>query len=137
MKKLELKHVRAISMITQGVSGRDIAEELEITQQTLIEWKKEPLFMSNVNRIKMEVLDNARTALQNATELAVLTLQDIMENSTNDEIRRKASGDILRIAGFEPKMNENYAWGIGATDYTSMQHELDGSARLRKLLGDY
>jgi hypothetical protein len=137
MKKLELKHVKAINLLTLGWSGRDIADELKITVQTLIDWKKDPLFMSNVNRLKMEVLENARTDLQNLSQTAVETLEYLMENGKNEETRRKASIDVLRLVGFEPNQNETFAWGIGSTTYTEMKQDLDGTTRLRELLGDY
>ena len=127
MNKLTNKQLQALPLMAQGISGVDVAKEVAVSPQTISEWKKSPVFMVTLNQLKMEVLEGARCQLQQAPKSAVKTLIDLMENSDNEETRRKAALDILRLSGFEPGKHECYGWGIGPTNIVSMAQKLRGS----------
>lgn len=134
MNKLTPKQLKAIPLMAQGMSGKEIAEEVSVTPQTVSEWKKLPAFMASVNSLRKEALSSARCQLQQTPNKAIQTLIDLMDNSANDETRRKAALDILRLNGFEPGKDENYARGIGPTNVEDMTHKMNGTMNIHKML---
>lgn len=134
MKKLTAKQVQALPLMAQGVSGVDVGKKVNVTPQTVSGWKKSPEFMASLNQLKMDYLESARCQLQQSPSKAVQTLVDLMENSSNEETRRKAALDVLRLNGFEPGKRESFAWGVGATDVDAMAHEIDGTMDIESML---
>ncbi|BCR05316.1 hypothetical protein DESUT3_23850 [Desulfuromonas versatilis] len=134
MNKLTSKQIKALPLMAQGMSGVDVAKEVSVTPQTVSGWKNDPEFMANLNSIRMEFLESARCQLQQSPTRAVQTLIDLMENSENEEIRRKAALDVLRLTGFEPGKHGCYAWGVGPTDVESMTHQINGTMDIHNML---
>ena len=134
MNNLTSKQIKALPLMVQGIPGKDVATEVNVTPQTVSEWKRCPEFMATLNSLRMEFLENARFQLQQSPSKAVQTLIDLMDNSENEETRRKAALDILRLSGFEPGKHECYAWGIGSTNAESMAHELNGTMDISSML---
>lgn len=134
MNEFSAKQIQAIGLLAHGVSCRDVAKELSVAPQTISEWKKSPSFVARVNDLKMEALETARIALQQSSNIAVRTLIEIAEKSDNDETRRKAAMDILRMNGFEAGMHESFAWGVGSRTEERMKHEMDGTIDLHDML---
>ena len=59
----------------------------------------EPAPGNHLNSLKREIIDAARTAIQNASTLAITTIADLMQNSDNDMCRLNAAKEILAMAG--------------------------------------
>ena len=137
MKDLSAKQLRAITLIAEGKTGKEVAVEVSVAPQTVSEWRKSPLFVAELNNFRMELLETARSALQHAPNLAVATLVELAESSDNPETRRKAALDILRMSGFEPGHYEAYAWGIGQRTVEAAEHELKGTLSLYKMTKKY
>ena len=116
------------------MKGVDIAKELNIVPQTLCEWKKSSLFMAEVNRLKMDSLESTRASLQNSSIQAVSTLNELMATAKNEETRRKAAMDILRLTGFEPGQHESYAWGVGKTTQKEIELEKNDPMSVSEIL---
>jgi len=134
MNDLTAKQCKAVILLAQGHTGREVSKALSVTPQTLCGWKKIPLFVASINNMKMEVLESTRAMLQNTSNVAVSTLTDIVKNSENDETRRKAALDILRLTGFEPGQHETFAWGIGPRSKKGVEDEANSALSLHKLL---
>lgn len=134
MNKLTSKQLKALPLMAQGMSGKDVAKEVSVTPQTVSEWKNSPAFMATLNILRTEILESARSQLQQSPNKAIQTLIDLMDNSENEETRRKAALDILRLNGFEPGKHECYAWGIGPTDVESMTHKINGTMDIENML---
>jgi hypothetical protein len=134
MNKLTSKQLQALPLMAQGMSGTDLAKEVSVTPQTVSGWKKDPVFMATLNQLKMDYLESARCQLQQSPSKAVQTLLDLMENSSNEETRRKAALDVLRLTGFEPGKHECYAWGVGPTKVEAMTHKINGTTDLSSFL---
>jgi hypothetical protein len=134
MNKFSAKQCKAINLLAKGNTGRDVAKELSVTPQTVCEWKKKPDFVAQVNKLKMEGLETARTALQHSSNVAVEALIEIAKESNSDETRRKAALDILRLNGFEAGLHESFAWGIGPKTAKEVEHKMKGTLDLYRML---
>ena len=134
MNKLTNKQLKALPLMAQGMPGKNVAKEVSVTPQTVSEWKRSPVFMATLNSLKMEALESARGQLEHSPSKAIQTLIELMDNSENEETRRKAALDILRLNGFEPGKHECYAWSVGPTDVEAMTHKLNGTMDLGSLL---
>ena len=44
----------AIPLVAQGVSGKDIANKLNVAKETISRWKKNPEFQAEVNKLLKE-----------------------------------------------------------------------------------
>ena len=49
--KLNENQLLAIPLVAQGVSGKDIAKTLKITEETVSRWKQQPDFKAEVNQL--------------------------------------------------------------------------------------
>ena len=50
-KNLNENQLFAIPLVAQGVSGKDIAKTLKITEETVSRWKQQPEFKAEVNQL--------------------------------------------------------------------------------------
>ena len=122
MIKLTAKQIHAANMLASGRKCQDVAKEIEVTPQTISAWKREAGFSVYQNRLKMELADAARDSLRASAKEAADTLVDLLNNSKNDEIRRKTAINILEIVGLYGNYEEcnlKYDWGIGPTSLNS------------------
>ena len=50
-KYLNENQLLAVQLVAQGRSGKEIAQELSITEETISRWKKQPAFIALVNAL--------------------------------------------------------------------------------------
>ena len=117
------KHIKAITLLASWETCQKVANEVSVSPQTISEWKKQPEFTAELNKMQMESLRSARIKIQQSSVKAVDSLTEIAQASSNDETRRKAALDILRLAGYEPGSQETYAWGIGPRTEADVQEK--------------
>ncbi len=134
MNNLSVKQLKAIPLLAQGQTGKQVSKEISVAPQTICEWKKLPEFIAQVNEFTMETLEKARAGLQCSTVTAVAVLSDLAENSKSDETRRKAALDILRMTGFDAGLHESFGWGVGSRTSEGVRSELNGTSELQKLI---
>ena len=111
--KLSDKQIQAIPMLASGKKGYEVASELSITPQTISEWKRQPEFVAEHNKLRKEVLDAASAKIQFLVTEAIDVLSEIAKEAPNPETRRKAALDILRLGGYEPGLQQTHGWGLG------------------------
>ena len=78
--KLKENQLLAIPLVAQGVSGREIAEQLTVTEETVSRWKQVPEFQAGVNAILLECRDNAKQRLRNLLTNSLDLLEEEMNN---------------------------------------------------------
>lgn len=89
------KQMRAILLtIEGGLTQKEIAKELKITEQTLINWKKKQEY-------KDELLNAEREMLKGLTVKAVKTMEDLL-TAKSELVRYNAASDILDRTGHKP-----------------------------------
>lgn len=102
-------------MLASGLRGRVVAEAIDVSPQTISEWKNDPEFKGYLNNLMQEALDEARDQIRALAAEATNNLQDLMQNAQNEEVRRKASMNVLDIVGITDPSAGRYGWGIGST----------------------
>ena len=89
---MNTKWRRCLELMLEGrLNQKQIAEEIKVSQQTIINWKKDERFQEL--KFKME-----REALKNMTSKAVRTLGDLLD-ADSDTVRFYAARDILDRVG--------------------------------------
>lgn len=111
--KLSDKQIQAIPMLASGKRCRAVADELSVSPQTISEWKRQPAFVAEINKLRKESLEAASALIQSSAAKAVETLLELAKEAPNPETRRKAALDLLRLSGYEPGSQETYGWGLG------------------------
>jgi predicted transcriptional regulator len=115
----------AATMLVEGWLHKDVAEETGVTPQTISVWLTEPEFVAFVNKLKMENLHKARDRIQALSVKAAATIEDIMDNGSNDAVRLKAAESVLEMSGMINVESGMWAWGIGPTTTQGMTIELE------------
>ena len=78
--KLKENQLLAIPLVAQGVSGREIAKQLSVAEETVSRWKQLPEFQAGVNAILLECRDNAKQRLRNLLTNSLDLLEEEMNN---------------------------------------------------------
>ena len=115
MDTLTPNKIKAATLLVSGMTGKDVASEINCTPETICHWKNEPEFKALLNSLRKEVLEQGRERLRGSVMDAMDTLRDIMANSENQEARRKAAMDVLRMSGFDGDLQDSmmrYTWGL-------------------------
>lgn len=82
-------------MITGKHSQKEIAEMIGVTEQTIVNWKKNKEFIDEYNSaLKKQINLHAAAAFRTEAE--------ILKSGDNDTVRLNAAKDILDRAGFKP-----------------------------------
>ena len=78
--KLKENQLLAIPLVAQGVSGREIAKQLSVAEETISRWKQTSEFQAGVNAILLECRDNAKQRLRSLLTNSLDLLETEMKN---------------------------------------------------------
>ena len=131
--KISAKQVQALTLILYGWKAVEIAEDLDVSPQTLSRWKQEPAFKALLNLNKLEILNSARERLQVCAEKAVDELVELATEAESPELRRKACLDIIQLVGLSDPAKGLFGWGIGATTAQGVIEEAISDRYAREL----
>ena len=118
MEKLKPNQVQSAILLASGKTSKDVAYAVNVTPETLCNWKKIPQYEALLNKLRKELIEQGRELLRGSIQEAVGTLQDIMTNGDQDEVRRKAAMNILTMNGLAGDIEASkfrITWGIGMT----------------------
>jgi len=113
-QKLTPKQLKAAILYAEGLKGTDIAKSISVTPQTISEWKNNPAFKAEINKLKWDALCSARDRIQGLAGDAVDSIQELLK-AENEEVRRKACRDVFELIGLggDPQTyGQRYGWGI-------------------------
>ena len=113
MTTLSSKQVFAANLIAQGMRKKDVADDLNITPQTVSVWCAKDEFNAYLNAVKFELLEDARDRMRTLSGTAVDTIRDLMDKGEKEAVRLQAARTVLDITGISNP--ERWGLGIGPT----------------------
>jgi hypothetical protein len=123
---LKPSQIQAAILLSEGKKQKEVAESVGCTQETISHWKQLPSFEALLNSLRLDALESAREAIRFNVGAAVSTLAELCVSAGSEEVRRKASVNLIEVAGVIGAVQE---WGIGPTT-----EEAALKARYRRLL---
>ena len=84
--KLKENQLLAIPLVVLGVSGKKIAEQLSVAEETVSRWRQLPEFQARVNSILMECREDTQQQLRHVISLSLTIIQEELQN-TNSSTR--------------------------------------------------
>ena len=81
--KLNENQLLAVQLVAQGRSGKEIAQELSVTEETISRWKKQPAFIALVNELLGQLRDTTQQKMRNLVLLALEILEKELFNEDN------------------------------------------------------
>lgn len=128
MPKVNVKKSQAVMLLASGKKAKEAAEDLGVSPETISVWRREPEFEAEINCLRLESLQAARTQLQSLAVEAVSTLQVLMSDAKSDSIRLKACETVLGAAGITDPSTGLWAWGIGKTSAKAVAQQWEDEA---------
>ena len=93
--KLNQNQLLAIPLVAQGVSGKNVAKKIQVTEETVSRWKKLPEFQAEVNKLLKEYREETQHKLRSLTNIALEVVREDLEN-TNSEQRLATALKIIQ-----------------------------------------
>lgn len=92
-KNLNENQLLAVQLVAQGKSGREIAKQLSVTEETISRWKKQPIFIASVN----EILGQLREGIQQKMRNLVFQALEILETELSDKENKNKANIALKL----------------------------------------
>ena len=83
-KKLNENQFLAVQLVAQGRSGKEIAQELSVTEETVSRWKKQPAFITIVYDLLGQLIDTTQQKMRKLVLLALEILKKDLFNEGNN-----------------------------------------------------
>ena len=83
--KLKESQLLAIPLVAQGVSGKNVAKKIQVTEETVSRWKKLPEFQAEVNALLKECRDETQHKLRSLVNTALEVIKDELENKNSEQ----------------------------------------------------
>jgi len=119
--KLTAQNHRAIELLAAGNNGKDTAEKLNLTQETISRWRGDFDFRARLNDILMDNQEAVGERLRQLSTLALETLEiTLKDDQTPARDKITASLKVLELAKVTPQK-------IGSSDAKTLQkkHTVD------------
>ena len=92
-KNLNENQLLAVQLVAQGRSGREIAKQLSVTEETISRWKKQPIFIASVN----EILGQLSEGIQQKMRNLVFHALEILETEFSDKENKNKANIALKL----------------------------------------
>ena len=92
-KNLNENQLLAVQLVAQGKSGREIAKQLSVTEETISRWKKQPIFIASVN----EILGQLSEGIQQKMRNLVFQALEILETEFSDKENKNKANIALKL----------------------------------------
>ena len=83
--KLNQNQLLAIPLVAQGVSGKNVAKKIQVTEETVSRWRKLPEFQAEVNSLLKECRDETQHKLRSLVNTALEVIKDELENKNSEQ----------------------------------------------------
>ena len=91
-KNLNENQLLAVQLVAQGRSGREIAKQLSVTEETISRWKKQPIFIASVN----EILGQLKEGIQQKMRNLIFQALEILETELSDKENKNKALKLLQ-----------------------------------------
>jgi transposase-like protein len=96
-RELSPLQMRAVAALSQGESLTAVAEELNVSRQTLSAWNnKNPVFQTALRQLQSEMFDEAAARVRGLTTRALDVISEGLE-SQSERVRLAAAAKILSL----------------------------------------
>ncbi len=92
-KNLNENQLLAVQLVAQGRSGREIAKQLSVTEETISRWKKQPIFIASVN----EILGQLKEGIQQKMRNLIFQALEILETELSDKENKNKANIALKL----------------------------------------
>jgi len=120
VNNLNERQSKAAVLLSQGFSYKDVGCEIDVSVQTVCEWRKNTDFKALVNRIMEEYITDAVGQMNSLASEAVSVIEQLME-SKSESIRLKAAFKLLDMLG--AGKSERWGWSVGETSAKRLRFE--------------
>jgi len=133
---------RACSLLASGAKTAEVAQKLDVPEQTIYLWQKQTTFVCYYNKQRSVIKNAAVQSLFGLMDEAVTAIRESL-NSTNESVRLKAASyiidklqnvevgktDIVEAVRAEATYSDTERWGITENVF----HEREYRDRLKEL----
>ena len=81
--------------ITTNMNYGELAKELNVSERTIYNWRKDPEFQQMKEKIVRESFSDMATK-------ALKSLYNLSQNAKSEQVRFQSAADLLDRAGFKP-----------------------------------
>lgn len=110
---LSMKQRKALPILASASNYDEACQIADICRETYYRWLKQPLFKSELERLRNEIVGNAMNSLKSNAHKAVDTLVSLMDKKSHPGIQRAAANDVLNhmmkykeLSEFEERLQE-------------------------------
>lgn len=94
-KQLTQRQLKSLSYFATNSSVEASCKAANVSKETYYRWLKEPLFKSELDKLRNEIVNDAVNQLKMNTTKAALTLATLLEREDCPGVQRAAANDIL------------------------------------------
>ena len=98
-RKLNTKELMAVQMIARGTTGKQVANQLKVTPETVSRWRKKAEFRAELNGLIEEMRESTRNKLVNMNEKALKIIEMELDSEENTSQRIQTAFKVLRMVG--------------------------------------
>jgi len=115
--KLTAQHHKAIELIVSGINGKNAAEKIGVTQETISRWRSDFDFQAALNAMLKTAQQESKDKLRYLSGIALSTIEEIMlDTEAPYKERLTASLKILEIVDLKTS-------SIGSTNTSVLEKE--------------
>jgi len=104
--QLTPRQIKAVPYFAASSSIEAACKEADISRETYYKWLRNPLFKSELDRLRNEIMDDAVNQLKATTVKAATTLSLLLDRDDNPSVQRAAANDILNHVGRFKELQE-------------------------------
>jgi hypothetical protein len=99
ISEINPRQLRAAALLVAGNTARAVAQDIQVTPETISIWKRDPEFQRLLLQFKVEAAAACRDMISSAVVDAAQTLVTLVREGKSDEVRRRAALDVLALSG--------------------------------------
>ena len=99
-RQLNVKQDNAITLILQGSTDNEVAKSIEVSRQTVNDWKNNNIFfIAELNRRRNEIWNSQLEQFRNMVARALAVLEEDLQEENERRLRQSAAIHILKSVG--------------------------------------